>query len=237
MKSKLSLSRMGMRGSVVLIIIGVFILSLGIIVDFNGRRLPDNAGETKAEITAFITDSDSKIESTSTVVSYTVNGKRYDNVVLKQYQASWEKGDKIDICYNIDKPVQVWTKTMQYSGLMIVIFSVPFLAIGLYKIIQFARIRVKSQKEVSDEYDEENEMDAENGMKFKISTVIIPFAAGVPFTLLGLILGMLNDNRLISLIITTLGVFAILAGIIALINFICKKQSAKSKSKNGPFHE
>ena len=80
-------------------------------------------------------------------------------------------------------------------------------------------------------------MDAENGMKFKISTVIIPFAAGVPFTLLGLILGMLNDNRLISLIITTLGVFAILAGIIALINFICKKQSAKSKSKNGPFHE
>lgn len=227
MKSKLSLSRMGMRGSVVLIIIGVFILSLGIIVDFNGRRLPDRAGETKAEITAFITDSDSQIESTSTVVSYTVNGKRYDNVVLKQYQASWEKGDKIDICYNIDKPMHVWTKTMQYSGLMIVIFSMPFLAIGLYKIIQFARIRVKSQKEVYDEYDEENEMDAENGMKFKISTVIIPFAAGVPFTLLGLILGMLNDNRLISLIITTLGVFAILAGIIALINFICKKTKCK----------
>ncbi len=229
MKSKLSLSRMGMRGSLALIIVGTLILTFGIFIDSNSRKLPENAGETTAVIVKFISNENNEIQSTTTLVSYVVKGKIYENIPLGQYQASWHTGDEIDILYSIDAPEIIWTKTMVYSGYLFMLLSVPFLTIGIYKIIQFARMKAKSRKSdnSTEDYDEENEMDVESGFKFRISTVIIPFAAGIPFTALGVLLYLLKVNEFLTILITALGLLALFAGTIALINFGRKKTKNK----------
>lgn len=226
MKSKLSLSRMGMRGSLALILLGILVLVLGIFIDSNSRQLPENAEETTATIVDFIANENNEIQSTKTIVSYTADGKKYDNIILGQYQASWNIGDQIEILYSTDSPERIWTKTMAYSGYLFMLLSIPFLTVGIYKIIQFARMKVRNRKE--DEYDEEEEMDAENSIKFKISTIIIPFAAGIPFTILGIFLYLLKVNEFLTAVITTLGLLAVFAGIISLVNFGRKK----SKNRN-----
>ena len=238
MKSKLSLARMGMRGSLALITIGILILTAGIFATVNSSKLPDNAAEVTAEITAFLTDNQSEIQSTTTLVSYTVDGTKYDNVILRQYQASWKVGDKIDICCSRDDPTHIWTKTMEYSGFLFMLLSAPFLLIGSYKIVQFARVRIRNNRLVledepegsdDDEYDDEDEMTTEEGFKFRISTIIIPFAAVVPFTILGMILIAVDAAPFISVLVTTLGLLALFAGMIALGNFIRKKSKYKKQ--------
>ena len=231
MKSKLSLSRMGMRGSTALIIIGLLILFLGIFITINSDQMTDDCKETSAVIVNFNNEDDEDIEVVTTLVSFTANGKKYENILLRQYQASWQIGDTIDICYNVNDPSQIWTRTMEYSGFLYMILSVPFLLTGIYKVVQFARIKVRNRKSKDDnDYDEENDMDIENSEKFKISTVIIPFSTGIPFTVLGIILLILKFNEFISLLITVLGGLAIFAGLIALGNFGRKKLQTKKKA-------
>ena len=98
MKRKLSLERIGMRGSIILLIIGTILLSAETIVQIANSRLPDKAAVCMATITGFQDAESSEISSApTTVVTYQYNGKIYENITLRQYEGSWQKGDILKI--------------------------------------------------------------------------------------------------------------------------------------------
>ena len=95
---KLSIDRIGKRGSIVLLIVGILCLAFGIFLQIRTIDLPPDAIECDAVITAFETGSESQMQTTSTLVSYEVDGKTYTNIPLGQYEGSWRVGDKVRIC-------------------------------------------------------------------------------------------------------------------------------------------
>ncbi len=221
MKTKISISRMGTRGSAALIIIGLLLLAAGIVLFINSTRLPPDAAECKAVITGFVEDEENRVQSKTTVVSFTAEGKRYDGVELGQYQSSWKEGDVIDVLYSRHDPTKIWTRSTEYGGPVFMVLSLPFLGIGIYKIIQFARIKVKKRRSENDSDDDDDDvkLTEETEKKFKRSTVIIPLSAGVPLTLIGIFLFSLELPMIVPIIITVLGSAALIAGIISLINY------------------
>lgn len=101
---------------------------------------------------------------------------------------------------------------MQYRGAMIIFLSVPFLTVGIYKIVQFKRY-----KKIRDD---ETDTDTEEEIKYKRSSFIIPLAAGVPFTVVGMFLRDMEKNSVLALVIIIMGGSAVIVGLISLLNFI-----------------
>ncbi len=214
MKHKLSLERIGMRGSIILIMIGVILLSIGTVVQVASTQFPDRAAVCTATITGFheAESSEIDIQSPTTLVSYQYQGVDYENVVLRQYEASWKQGDVLKIYVSVEEPTVIWTKTMRYRGAMIIFLSVPFLTIGIYKIVQFKRL-----KKIGDN---ESDTDTEEEIKYKRSSFIIPLAAGIPFTIVGLFFRAMENDSVLALVMIIMGGSAVIVGIISLINFI-----------------
>ena len=212
MKQKVSLERIGMRGSIILIIIGTILLCVGTTVQILNARLPEKAAYCTATITGFNVAEASDIPSNTTLVEYVYNGQKFENITLKQYEASWKKGDTVKIYVSEDDPTVIWTRTMLYRGAMIIFLSVPFLTVGIYKIVQFKRY--------SKIRDDESDTDKDEEIKYKRSSFIIPLAAGIPFTILGLFLRAIEKNSVLALVMIIMGGSAVIVGIISLINFI-----------------
>ena len=212
MKQKVSIERIGMRGSIILIIIGTILLGIGTAVQIMNASLPEKAVYCTATITGFNIAEASDIQSNTTLVEYVYNDRKFENITLKQYEASWKTGDTIKIYVSEENPTVIWTKTMQYRGAMIIFLSVPFLTVGIYKIVQFKRY--------SKIRDDERDTDTDEEIKYKRSSFIIPLAAGVPFTIIGLFLRAMEKNSLLALVIIIMGGSAVIVGIISLINFI-----------------
>ena len=212
MKHKLSLERIGMRGSIILLIIGMVILSIGTAVQIINAQLPDKAAVCTATITGFNEVQASDIQSNTTLVEYTYNVQKFENVTLKQYEASWKVGNTLKIYVSMEEPTVIWTKTMRYSGAMVIFLSVPFFTIGIYKIVQFKRY-----KKIRDD---ESDTDTDEEIKYKRSSFIIPLAAGIPFTILGLFLRAMENDSILALVIIIMGGSAVIVGLISLINFI-----------------
>lgn len=215
MKPKVSLERIGMRGSIILIIIGTILLCVGTAVQAVNASLPDKAVYCTATITGFNEAQTSDIQSNTTIVEYVCNGRKFENIILKQYEASWKIGDTLKIYASTEEPTVIWTKTMQYRGAMIIFLSVPFLTIGIYKIVQFKRY-----KKIRDD---ESDTDTDEEIKYKRSSFIIPLAAGIPFTVFGLFLRAMENNSVLALVIVIMGGSAVIVGLISLINFISIK--------------
>ncbi len=211
MKQKVSIERIGMRGSIILIIIGTILLGIGTAVQIVNARLPEQAAYCTATITGFNIAEASDIQSNTTLVEYVCNGRKFENIVLKQYEASWKIGDTVKIYVSEENPTVIWTKTMQYRGAMIIFLSVPFLTVGIYKIVQFKRY-----KKIRDD---ESDTDSEEEIKYKRSSFIIPLAAGVPFTIVGLFLRAMENNSILALVIIIMGGSAVIVGLISLLNF------------------
>ena len=108
---------------------------------------------------------------------------------------------------------------MLYRGVMIIFLSVPFLTIGIYKIVQFKR-----NKKVRDD---ESDTDTEEEIKYKRSSFIIPLAAGIPFTIAGLFLRAMENDSILALVIIVMGGSAVIVGVIALLNFVHLKYGKK----------
>ena len=212
MKQKVSIERIGMRGSIILIIIGVILLGIGTTVQVMNLRLPEKAVYCTATVTGFNIAESSDIQSNTTLVEYVYNGRKFENVTLKQYEASWKKGDVIKIYVSEENPTVIWTKTMQYRGAMIIFMSVPFLTVGIYKIVQFKRY-----KKIRDD---ERDTDKDEEIKYKRSSFIIPLAAGIPFTMVGMFLRDMEKNSVLALVVILMGGSAVIVGIISLVNFI-----------------
>ncbi len=129
-----------------------------------------------------------------------------------QYEASWKVGNTLKIYVSMEEPTVIWTKTMRYSGAMVIFLSVPFFTIGIYKIVQFKRY-----KKIRDD---ESDTDTDEEIKYKRSSFIIPLAAGIPFTILGLFLRAMENDSILALVIIIMGGSAVIVGLISLINFI-----------------
>ena len=186
MKKRFSIDRIGTRGSIVLLILGILCLSFGIHLQMNANNLPSEALECTATIDRFSQTDATHLDIPYTIVTYTVGGMVYTGQILRQYEASWRPGDQIRICCNPANPTHIWTRTMQYRGVFYIIFSVSFLLVSIYKLVQFRRIKGVN--------DDESDIDESGEEKFKISSFIIPFAAGIPFTVAGVMYWMMERS-------------------------------------------
>ena len=231
MKRRMSIDRIGMRGSIALLLFGAVLLGLGIFFQIRSSQLPDNVLECTAYITGFGTTGDSNMTANETYVDYilVVKGKpqHFTHVPLGQYEAAWKIGRKLDILVNADDPTDIWTKTMQYRGIFYIIFSASPLLIAIYKIIQFRRIKGVNENEA--------DTDSSGEEKFRLSSFIIPLIAGIPFTAVGIIYTII-EHSILGIFIIALGATAIMAGVFSLIDFIGykieKHKLKKSRDKN-----
>ncbi len=219
MKKKLSFDRIGTRGSIALLILGVFCLLFGIYLQVRANSLPNDVIEVTATISSFQGENSSSYQTTKTLVTYTVNGTVYTDIPLGQYEASWKIGDTISICCNRSDPSYIWTRTMQYRGIFYIIFSASFLLVGIYKLLQFRKTKGA--------HEHESDMDDNQQEKFNISSFIIPFAAGIPFTVTG-ILYLLMEHSIFGAVVVILGFMAVLAGIFSFIDFIKSKRHPRT---------
>ena len=217
---KLSIDRIGKRGSIVLLIAGILCLAFGIYLQIRTNDLPFNAVEVTAEITAFENAEQSMVQTTSTLVTYTLNGKEYKNIHLGQFEGSWKVGDKITVCCRSDEPEKIWTRTMQYRGIFYIMFSLSFLLVSIYKLLNFRKNKNRIESDVDDSGED----------KFKISSIIIPLAAGIPLTVNG-ILYWIMEHSILGMIIVVLGGAAILTGIFSLIDYISARRIKRSQSE------
>lgn len=217
MKKKLSIERIGKRGSIVMLIAGILCLAFGIYLQIRTNNLPFYAVELKATITSFEASDQSKMQTTTTFVSYFLNGQEYTNVPLGQYEGSWKIGDTINICCLPDDPTKIWTRTMQYRGIFYIMFSISFLLVAIYKLLQFRRKKGEPDSDIEDSGEE----------KFKVSSIIIPLAAGIPLTING-VLYWIMEHSILGMIIVALGAAAILTGFFSLLDYISYKKDKKN---------
>ena len=217
-----SIDRIGMRGSLALLILGTLLFAYGLFIHLQSLKLPENAIECKAVITGFkapVMDDENPL----TFVKYTVDGKEYTDVPLGQYEGSWNVGEIIDIYCSSEDNLHIWTRTMQYRGIFYISFSIPILMIAIYKLIQFRKIKGVN--------DNESDIDDSGEEKFKISSAIIPLLAGIPFTINGIFFGIMEKKSILALIIITMGAAATLTGITSIVHYIEYKNSQRKTAK------
>lgn len=228
---KLSIERIGKRGSVVMLIAGLLCLAFGIFLQVRTNDLPFHAVELTATITAFEDSDISKMQTTTTLVSYTFDGKEYQNIPLGQFEGSWKIGDTLKICLRSDEPTKIWTRTMQYRGIFYMLFSASFLLVSIYKLLQFRKKKGETESDIDDCGEE----------KFKVSSIIIPMAAGLPLTVSG-ILYWIMEHSILGVLVFALGFAAVLTGAFSVMDFIRYKrdmhaakvlEKSKSDTKNG----
>lgn len=221
---KLSIERIGKRGSIVMLIAGLFCLVFGIFLQIRTNDLPLDAVELTATITAFEDSDLSKMQTTTTLVSYTFNNKEYNNIPLGQFEGSWKIGDTIKVCLRSDDPTKIWTRTMQYRGIFYILFSASFLLVSIYKLLQFRKKKGESDSDIDDSGEE----------KFKVSSIIMPLAAGLPLTVSG-ILYWIMEHSVLGVLVFALGFAAVLTGVFSIVDFIRykrQKHAAKLHKKS-----
>lgn len=225
---RFSIDRIGMRGSIALLLLGTFMLVYGIFLQVRSTRLPDNVIKVTAVITSFSSQSEDPI----TYVSYNVNKDaqqlpsekyEYENIPLGQYQGSWNINDEIEIYCSADDHKHIWTGAMQYRGIFFIVLSISPLLIAVYKIIQFRRIKGINENE--------SDTDTTGEEKFKLSSAIIPLLAGIPFTINGILFGIVEKSSFLAMLIIVMGIVSTLTGIYSIICFISYKHKMKKERK------
>ena len=103
-------------------------------------------------------------------------------------------------------------------------FSASLLLVAVYKLLQFRRIKGVN--------DDESDIDESGEEKFKISSFIIPLAAGIPFTVTGIMYWVIQESFL-GFIIVLLGSTAVLTGFGSFIDFIRYKVRKRTQKKEG----
>ncbi len=224
-------SNLGKFGRILLILFGIALIVLGTAITVD-QKTPENAVECTATITSFKLSDEptvSNVKYTDTYVSYTFNGHLYDNIELGQYETSWEIGDKITVYCVSDNPTQIKTKTMTYGGWIIILLSLPFIIIGIYML---ANVRIRASK-TPEEIAEDEERTTAGKLKYKVSSIIIPLAAGIPVFAIGIVLNFLEHNPALSWLCFFLGGGATIVGLRSIVlYFIIKYRHYKDDHKN-----
>ncbi len=214
-------SNIGRFSRVLLIIIGILLIVAGTAVS-TLQLTSYGEPQTTATVTGFKTiDSDHTLssENTVTIVSYMIDGTVYENIELGQYEKQWRKGDKITVCYNPDDPSSIRTKTMTYIGFIIILSSLPFIIIGIYTLTNLNRKAAKTPEEIA----EDEERTTAGKLKYKVSSIVISLAAGIPVTLIGLTFMYLEHNSVLGMLVLILGIITTLVGLRSVVLFIIIK--------------
>lgn len=218
-------STLGKFGRTFFLILGILILIIGIIITVHQHDTRKTA-PCVATITAFSTKSESPDSEpqVSTLVSYTFNGKEYQNIALAQIEANWEIGDQITVYCSYDNPTDIKTGTMSYGGWLVILLSVPFITISFYMLMTMNR---SDQKRTAEEIADDEEQTKNGKLKYKTSSIIIPLSAGIPVTLMGLIFLFLEHQSALAWIALILGCSASAAGIRSFILYLKIKYTSQ----------
>lgn len=221
-------SNLGRFGRFLMLTVGFLLLALGIFFIIY-RALPDNTKECTAVITGFDTElsENTDITRTYTLVSYQAEGKSYENIALGQYEASWQIGDKITVCYDPDFPSVIKTKTMRYGGFILILFSMPFIVIGFFTIITRRRKAAKSPQEIA----EDEERTTAGKLKYKVSSIVIPLSSGIPIFTIGIIFQFLEHNSAFGFLFIILGAVSVIVGLRSIVLYFIIKYRHRKKKK------
>ncbi len=223
-------SNLGRFGRVLLIVVGIILLCIGIYLTIENKN-PDNAVECEATITGFKTEDTNTVmgDNTGTLVTYKVGRKQYTDIELGQYESSWKVGDKIVIYYLTNNPMDITTKTITYGGWIVIIMSLPFLIIGIYTILSVRRRSAKTPEEIA----EDEERTTAGKLKYKVSSIVIPLAGGIPCCMISVILSYLEHSPIPALLFFILGVCAVAVGIRSIVvYFIIKHRRRRAAAVN-----
>lgn len=220
-------TNLGKFGRVLLIAVGIILLCIGIYLTTENKN-PDNAVECEAIITGFRTVDTNTVrgDDISTLVSYKVGKKQYTDIELGQYESSWKVGDKIIIYYLTNNPMDITTKTITYGGWILITMSLPFLIIGTYMLISVRRRSNKTPEEIA----EDEERTTAGKLKYKMSSIVIPLAGGIPCCIIAVILSYLEHSPIPALLCFVLGVGAIAAGIRSIVIYFIIKYRRRKKT-------
>ncbi len=222
-------SNFGKFGRIVLIVVGACLLCIGIYLTTENRS-PDNAVECRATITGFKTIDGPDVikgQSISTLISYNVGTKKYTDIELGQYENSWKVGDQITIYYLTNNPMDVSTKTMTYGGWIVITLSLPFLIIGIYTLVSVRRRAAKTPEEIA----EDEERTTSGKLKYKVSSIVIPLAGGVPCCIIAVILSILEHSPIPALLFFVLGGGAVIVGIRSVVLYFIIRHRRKELKK------
>lgn len=206
---------------ILMIFIGIILIVIGTAVT-TLQAVSYGEEKTTAVITGFEKVSDDDAVGTEhmvTLVSYEIDGRQYDNIQLGQYEEQWKIGDKLTLLYSKDSPKEVRTKTMTYIGVIIILASFPFIIIGVYTLTNLNRRAARTPEEIA----EDEERTTAGKLKYKVSSIVISLATGIPVTLIGLVYIYLEHNSVLGQLCLILGVIATLVGMRSVVLFIIIK--------------
>ena len=210
-------SNVGRFTRILLIIIGITLIVTGAVLttmQFTAIGEP----QTTATITGFRTKSEQNVpdKTTVTLVSYVIGEKSYDNVELGQYEEQWKPGDKLNISYSPNDPENIRTRTMTFLGPIVILASLPFIIVGIYTLMNYNRRAAKTPEEIA----EDEERTTAGKLKYKVSSIVISLATGIPVALMGLVMIYLEHNSVLGMLILILGVVATLVGLRSVVLFL-----------------
>lgn len=116
--------------------VGIALLIGGILMIFFNQKFMNSAEKVNGVISVIETyrDSDDSIDH-RVYVSYTYDGKRYDNVRLQYYSSDMYEGKDITLYFDPENPGYVTTKWSEMiAGLILTIIGVVFSIVGVVPI-------------------------------------------------------------------------------------------------------
>lgn len=110
----------------------------------------DNKEITTAKIVDITSkrDSDGDV-SYNTIVSYTVNGRKYESF-LNAYASSYYEGKDIEIYYDKNNPLKIGTKTTDLLSLMFPGFGLIFFCVGAIPLIISEKRKILNKRLVNE---------------------------------------------------------------------------------------
>ena len=108
---------------------------------------------------------------------------------------------------------------MTYIGFIIILSSLPFIIIGIYTLTNLNRKAAKTPEEIA----EDEERTTAGKLKYKVSSIVISLAAGIPVTLIGLTFMYLEHNSVLGMLVLILGIITTLVGLRSVVLFIIIK--------------
>ena len=97
--------------------------------------------------------------------------------------------------------------------------SLPFIIIGIYTLTNLNRRAAKTPEEIA----EDEERTTAGKLKYKVSSIVISLATGIPVMLIGLAFMYLEHNSVFGLLCIIMGAVATLVGLRSVALFVIIK--------------
>ena len=122
------------------VFLGITIMLLAIIIFIkNDNNLVNTQGTITRSICSAFQDNRGTMYNCVLTVSYNAGSKMYEREIIMDDKIVHNKGDKIDVTYNINNPEQVTLKQIksEYIGIILSVIAIIIIAIGYYIYYNF----------------------------------------------------------------------------------------------------